>query len=273
MTLYELHYRDHVAQRMYALLQGVEDAAKDAGVECTLLLSAATMLLCQTTDAARKPTCRKGDTRAAVKKQNALRVRGGKKLFMLCTPSSQRPLKLMDSSFDLTLLLNAAHKHVAEYRHPEEVLLGQTRPASIEAARETSLFKYVTHLRNAIGHGNVWWGPPQRQLPPNHPDPAGQQAKPAVTPVESTTCDTDRTAPSVIERIFFASTDDPNQGCRRCYTAMCENGNLDWMLSSITVDGFRDFLMWWCDELIHYQASPAEVAGTIERATAERKAV
>ena len=273
MTMYELQYRDQVAKRVLALLQGVEDAAKDAGVECTLLLSAATMLLCQTTDAARKPTCRKGDTGAAVKKQNKLAERGGKKLDKLCERTSVRHLRLMDSSFDLRLLPKAEHEHVAEYRHPEEVLLGQTRPASIEAARETSLFKYVTHLRNAIGHGNVWWGPPQRQLPPNHPDPAGQQAKPAVTPVVSMTCDTDRAISSVIERIFFASTLDPSKGCKDCYSAMCKNGSLDWMLSSITVDGFRDFLMWWCNELIHYQASPADVAGTIEWATAERKAM
>ena len=153
MTIYNLHLPAETATRCKLLLDRVQPHAVDEQLECSFLLSVASMLLCQTNDKIRKS------------EYTDHSIAQSKSAFMKALTTK---LSALANDAVLPLNVRAATAHwgcirrykpsIAEFaRGPEEILDRQPSAPCAGADWQTgSLFK---HLRNGIAHGCVWWGP------------------------------------------------------------------------------------------------------------------
>lgn len=152
MTHYNLYLPTQTARRCKRLLDRVFPCAKARNIECTFLLSVASMLLCQTSDKVHKGIHPSESIELA---KTPFGIELGKTLRQLRVGSPPHDILSRWTSWACDRDVKLKKNEIA--RSPEETL--GSKPTATPAGRDWTTRSFFKHLRNGIAHGNVWWGP------------------------------------------------------------------------------------------------------------------
>lgn len=237
MTIYNLHLPAETATRCELLLDMVQPHAVNEQLECSFLLSVASMLLCQTNDKIRKPEY----TDDSIAESKAAFMKALTTKLSALANDARRPLNVCAATSHWGCIRRYKPSITEFARGPEEVLDRQPSAPCAGADWQTgSLFK---HLRNGIAHGCVWWGP---------------EPKLSRCGVQS-----DHRIGKPISLIFIMSRFE-GQECKCHDSAFCEDGKstITWQATRFTVETFEACLRYWCD-LLHIHGIPATEASDL----------
>jgi len=235
MTIYNLHLPTETAERSKILLDRVLPHARTEHLECSFLLSVASMLICQTNDKVRKPeyaACSTEVARVAFKKalETNLSSFGS---------SSDLRLDVRSTESRWGALRDLEPDFATFVRGPEEMF--ERRPECTRTGTNWQTGTLFKHLRNGIAHGNVWWGPePKRR--------------------GNSTRNGDFRIGEHVSLIFIMSR-HKGEECACCHSAFCQYGKstVTWQATRFTVATLEACLRFWCDLLIKHQI-PTDLA-------------
>ena len=156
MTHYNLYLPTQTAVRCKRLIDQVFPHAKRESLECSFLLSVASMLLCQTSDKVHKD----------IHKPESLEL--AKTRFGAELEQKLRDLQIGAPAHGIlegTRWACVRNRRLGASdlaRSPEEKL--GSVPEATGAVLDWTTRSFFKHVRNGIAHGNVWWGPESKSF-------------------------------------------------------------------------------------------------------------
>jgi hypothetical protein len=156
MTHYNLYLPTQTAVRCKRLLDQVSPHAKRENLECSFLLSVASMLLCQTSDKVHKD----------IHKPESLEL--AKTRFGAELEQKLRDLRIGAPAHGILegtrwACVRDRKLKTSELAQSPEEKLGSEREVT-NASLDWTTRSFFKHVRNGIAHGNVWWGPESKSF-------------------------------------------------------------------------------------------------------------